>query len=220
MIQDIELNVINDLYECRICLEFAPINKLISPCSCRGTSKYVHIHCLQKWRRLTTNTLAKTTCLECNTPYNLRKKYIYLYMDKIFINNNYPILWIIHRIIDFLLFYYTYNIYISSNSNPYYYHQLQFYLSLIQFITCFVFICLIISFRYFENNTSSYQFLNLLIEEYKVSNVVLLIFSIITVVPSPPLSICLVSCVIDRFLWIKITQYYNSNQHLHTIVIT
>ena len=74
MAHDIEQISIDDLYECRICLEFTPINQLISPCLCNGTSKYVHIDCLQKWRRIATNPIAKKKCLECYSNYNLRKK--------------------------------------------------------------------------------------------------------------------------------------------------
>ena len=43
----------NDENFCRICLEEEDnINSLISPCRCSGSSKYVHIQCLQNWRRV------------------------------------------------------------------------------------------------------------------------------------------------------------------------
>ena len=50
-------NTLNDMEkscefkECRICLdEEKDDNKLIIPCKCKGTQKYVHIKCLQTWR--------------------------------------------------------------------------------------------------------------------------------------------------------------------------
>lgn len=55
---------------CRICLEEEEnIELLINPCSCRGTSKYVHKTCINQWFEETTNELAKKECMECKTPY-------------------------------------------------------------------------------------------------------------------------------------------------------
>ena len=38
---------------CRICLE-SDCNRceVISPCKCKGSSKYVHIECLDQWRTM------------------------------------------------------------------------------------------------------------------------------------------------------------------------
>ena len=43
--------------ECRICYENEKENKkkLISPCACNGTSKYIHHLCLEKWRNKNKN---------------------------------------------------------------------------------------------------------------------------------------------------------------------
>ena len=36
--------------ECRICQEGgSDMSPLVSPCACRGGSKYVHLECLQQW---------------------------------------------------------------------------------------------------------------------------------------------------------------------------
>ena len=62
--------------ECRICFEPGTIdNILIYPCACNGTSKYVHINCLQKWRNTTTNLIARKRCMECHVFYELVKDY-------------------------------------------------------------------------------------------------------------------------------------------------
>ena len=37
--------------QCRICFSGAEDGKLISPCKCDGTQKYVHEECLRKWQR-------------------------------------------------------------------------------------------------------------------------------------------------------------------------
>ena len=53
----------NDISECRICFEPQTIDNIfIYPCACNGTSKYVHIKCLKKWRDTTTNLIAKKRC--------------------------------------------------------------------------------------------------------------------------------------------------------------
>ena len=55
--------------ECRICFEDASLNELISPCLCDGTSRYVHILCLDQWRQ--TGGRAFIQCSECNFKYKL-----------------------------------------------------------------------------------------------------------------------------------------------------
>ena len=50
--------------ECRICFENdnSEENPLLSPCRCAGTSKYVHLNCIQTWRRVNMNTEYLTNC--------------------------------------------------------------------------------------------------------------------------------------------------------------
>lgn len=52
--------------QCRICFETD--GTMISPCLCKGTSKYVHTECLERWR-----TFAKTPkqCTVCKSAYDL-----------------------------------------------------------------------------------------------------------------------------------------------------
>ena len=68
----IEINIANDelIKECRICFESGTNdNFLITPCLCDGTSKYVHVECLRRWRM--ENYLKKPyyRCMECNYQY-------------------------------------------------------------------------------------------------------------------------------------------------------
>ena len=55
--------------ECRICLDDCEQNDMISPCLCRGTSKYVHRKCLNQWMISNTNQNAGSKCQECNFEY-------------------------------------------------------------------------------------------------------------------------------------------------------
>jgi hypothetical protein len=58
-------------YSCRICLESGTRSDFIAPCSCRGTSKWVHRSCLDKWRSVRED-VAFSKCTECLTPYKLK----------------------------------------------------------------------------------------------------------------------------------------------------
>ena len=64
------------IYTCRICLEDEnDMNKLISPCRCSGSSKYVHLDCLQTWRITSRGGIGENKCMECHTEYLIRKKH-------------------------------------------------------------------------------------------------------------------------------------------------
>lgn len=54
---------------CRICLDTNNPEKMIKPCSCDGTSKWVHEDCLKKWIQTCNNPEAKLRCMECKTMY-------------------------------------------------------------------------------------------------------------------------------------------------------
>ncbi|XP_071961202.1 uncharacterized protein [Antedon mediterranea] len=63
----------SDIPLCRICQENMGSkgkDKLISPCGCAGSSKYIHINCLQRWAR----TKGSNICEICNKQYD--KKYM------------------------------------------------------------------------------------------------------------------------------------------------
>lgn len=51
---------------CRICLE-EDREELIAPCLCKGTSKWIHRTCLDRWRR--ENRRAYERCNECKALY-------------------------------------------------------------------------------------------------------------------------------------------------------
>ena len=67
-----ENNTINN-NECRICFEGETLNnKLIHPCLCNGTSKYIHISCLNEWRYSDINRSSFYKCSECNYFYKYK----------------------------------------------------------------------------------------------------------------------------------------------------
>jgi hypothetical protein len=69
----------DQLRQCRICFDtvsppYDPspeLGRLISPCICRGSSRYVHAACLQTWRE--TSSQAFYTCPTCKYAYRLRR---------------------------------------------------------------------------------------------------------------------------------------------------
>ena len=58
---------------CRICLEEGKREEFIAPCSCKGSAKWVHRACLDRWRT-TREDKAFSKCTECLAPYKLLSK--------------------------------------------------------------------------------------------------------------------------------------------------
>lgn len=63
-------NPVVEDYMCRICLEDGERKDFIAPCSCSGTSKWVHRHCLDRWRSIRED-IAFSECTECHTHYEI-----------------------------------------------------------------------------------------------------------------------------------------------------
>jgi hypothetical protein len=62
-----------DVRTCRICLE-SEGGKLISPCLCKGTMKYVHATCLDTWRETKTqSSRSYFQCDQCLYTYHFRR---------------------------------------------------------------------------------------------------------------------------------------------------
>lgn len=57
-------------FSCRICLEPSTRGEVIAPCSCKGSSKWVHRVCLDRWRT-TREDKAFSKCTECLQCYTL-----------------------------------------------------------------------------------------------------------------------------------------------------
>ena len=66
----IEEDVTDESLTCRICLDTDARERLIAPCSCSGSSRWVHRECLDRWRA-TREDVAFSKCTECLTPYVL-----------------------------------------------------------------------------------------------------------------------------------------------------
>ena len=66
----------NSENECRICFEEeTEDNIFINPCLCRGTSKNVHINCLNEWRLTSDNIACRYQCSECKYYYKFTTLY-------------------------------------------------------------------------------------------------------------------------------------------------
>jgi len=55
-------------HKCRYCYMDNFQNSLIAPCKCSGSVKYVHIYCLERWRRIKNNP---SRCEICNKKYKI-----------------------------------------------------------------------------------------------------------------------------------------------------
>ncbi|KDN49285.1 hypothetical protein RSAG8_01987, partial [Rhizoctonia solani AG-8 WAC10335] len=63
--------------QCRICLagaeEETELGRLISPCLCRGSIRYVHVNCLKQWRTMSQSRGAFWSCPQCGFKYALAR---------------------------------------------------------------------------------------------------------------------------------------------------
>ncbi len=70
-----------DMLLCRICFEGPgttgedgqTLGRLLSPCRCKGTMKYIHSSCLDSWRRFSSRSTSAVACDQCGAPYRFRK---------------------------------------------------------------------------------------------------------------------------------------------------
>lgn len=66
---------------CRICLgttdnKLSAAGKLISPCLCKGTSRYIHLGCLQTWREMSPKKESSYRCDTCHYHYSFARPWI------------------------------------------------------------------------------------------------------------------------------------------------
>jgi RING-variant domain len=60
---------------CRICFEVeVKNNRVISPCKCSGSCKYVHKNCLREWLSKKFIEFSNPKCEVCDSPYVLKIK--------------------------------------------------------------------------------------------------------------------------------------------------
>lgn len=63
-----------------------PKRRLIRPCRCRGTMKYVHADCLDRWRWMSPRLESASTCDTCHQAYQLiRPKYAWFLTHPMFL---------------------------------------------------------------------------------------------------------------------------------------
>lgn len=58
---------------CRICFDGVSAGKLISPCLCTGSMRYVHVSCLNEWRTQSANPRSFYQCDQCQYQYNVQR---------------------------------------------------------------------------------------------------------------------------------------------------
>jgi len=58
---------------CRICHGGEDEGKLISPCKCKGSIRFVHLTCLEHWRTVSKNSKSYFQCDQCHYKYNFSR---------------------------------------------------------------------------------------------------------------------------------------------------
>ncbi len=69
-----------EIKECRICLDSEESSKLFSPCLCKGSNAYIHEHCLFSLRQMNDNH--SKICPTCKYEYIITKPFIAKYLIK------------------------------------------------------------------------------------------------------------------------------------------
>ncbi|KAF9297763.1 hypothetical protein BGZ74_009672 [Mortierella antarctica] len=70
-----------DERRCRICFESeddetSASGKLISPCLCKGSSRYIHLGCLEQWRALSPRKASAFSCDTCHYHYSVARPFM------------------------------------------------------------------------------------------------------------------------------------------------
>ncbi|GAB5355186.1 hypothetical protein AAMO2058_000184400 [Amorphochlora amoebiformis] len=60
---------------CRICYGGPEYGRLISPCLCRGSIRFVHLQCLQQWRHASPSSRAFYECDMCKYRYSFKRAF-------------------------------------------------------------------------------------------------------------------------------------------------
>ncbi|CAE7341536.1 marchf4, partial [Symbiodinium pilosum] len=58
---------------CRICFGGTESGRLISPCLCSGSMRFVHLDCLNMWRSSSVNPQSAYKCDQCNFEYSFQR---------------------------------------------------------------------------------------------------------------------------------------------------
>ena len=54
---------------CRLCWGNEDDGPLVQPCACRGSAQWIHVHCLEQWRRTAPREDAAFRCGQCKDHY-------------------------------------------------------------------------------------------------------------------------------------------------------
>lgn len=60
---------------CRICYGGSEVGRLISPCLCTGTIRFVHLDCLNMWRLASSNPQSFYQCDQCKFRYSFKRAF-------------------------------------------------------------------------------------------------------------------------------------------------
>lgn len=104
---DNQLNYSLNRHSCRICLEDDLAENMTHPCKCKGTTKYVHKHCLNEWRTTSTNRANFHRCEMCHYTYDISNNNIVVdsYCTKFlrFISNGFMVFYMMYSMLIFII---------------------------------------------------------------------------------------------------------------------
>lgn len=102
--------------QCRFCLasKISQTNPLISPCQCKGTVEFVHLKCLNRWRRMDIARNGRQ-CSLCLTNYIIPQLNTFEKIPEI---NTIRLYYLQYPGLILSLYNYIYVVLLSSNKNP------------------------------------------------------------------------------------------------------
>eukprot|EP01095_Lingulamoeba_sp_RSL-Kostka_P000298 TRINITY_DN1045_c2_g1_i1.p1 TRINITY_DN1045_c2_g1~~TRINITY_DN1045_c2_g1_i1.p1 ORF type:complete len:351 (+),score=39.08 TRINITY_DN1045_c2_g1_i1:65-1117(+) len=69
----------NDERICRICFDDEVDDELLNPCNCKGSMKYIHRNCLDKWRIISAKNDSIYKCDVCHSKFQFKDSYLNKY---------------------------------------------------------------------------------------------------------------------------------------------
>lgn len=103
--------------QCRFCLssKSSQTNPLITPCQCKGTMEFVHLKCLNRWRRIDIARNGRQ-CLLCMTNYKMPQITSHETIPE---TNTISLYYLTYPGLILSLYNYGYVVILSTNKNPF-----------------------------------------------------------------------------------------------------
>ena len=144
-------------YTCRICFEKDLPKKMVYPCKCRGTLKWIHKKCLLNWITIS----KKMSCPQCNYTYKTKKINNSIFHNNNFVSNICLLIYAIIFILSGFMYRYLITYYFNINYKKIFHFNTLFIYNSIIFQTILIIIIAPIIYIYYP------KIKNIIIESFR-----------------------------------------------------